>query len=132
MPQIQFDVLIPDARAEELRGAFNKAGQRLQEAGRVREIALDYDPEPAMAAGVTEQLSEIFEREHEGKTLEQARVRRYTLSVEGVAGSVNELTMSLSRILTPQADLPHDPVLLENEAAHEQPAHYPWTVEVRR
>ncbi|KQB85282.1 hypothetical protein [Corynebacterium oculi] len=132
MPQIQFDVLIPSDQAEQLRSAFSTASERLRSTGKARHAALSFDPSPQVAAGVEDQLREIFRAEHEGRDLDGASVRRYTLDVDGVNGSINELTMSLSRMLTPQANLPQDPVLLANEAAHEQPAHYPWTVEVRR
>lgn len=40
--------------------------------------------------------------------------------------------MALSRFLTPQAELPADPVLLEQERNYEVPATYPWTVEILR
>ncbi|MCH6196732.1 hypothetical protein MHT86_04355 [Corynebacterium mastitidis] len=132
MPQIQFDVLIPDDRAERLRAAFDAAADKLRSSGRARGAEASFDPDPAVPAEVVEQLREIFREEHEGRDLEGARVRRYTLDVDGLEGSVNELTMSLSRMLTPPAELPQDPVLLANEAAHERPARYPWTVEVRR
>ncbi|MEJ4099453.1 hypothetical protein V5S96_03630 [Corynebacterium mastitidis] len=132
MPQIQFDVLIPHDRAEELRAAFDAAAEKLRSSGRARSAEASFDPDPAVPAEVVEQLREIFREEHEGRDLEDARVRRYILGVDGLEGSVNELTMSLSRMLTPQAELPQDPVLLANEAAHERPARYPWTVEVCR
>lgn len=132
MPQIQFDVLIPNDQAERLRSAFSTASERLRSSGKASHAELAFDPSPQVPAGVEEQLREIFRAEHEGRDLDGASVRRYILEVDGVRGSINELTMSLSRMLTPQADLPQDPVLLANEAAHERPAHYPWTVEVRR
>ncbi|MBC3185278.1 hypothetical protein H7347_01580 [Corynebacterium sp. zg-331] len=132
MPKIQFDVLIPRDPAERLRAAFSDASERLRATGRARSAELSFDPHPQVAEGVEEKLREIFRAEHEGRDLDGAGVRRYTLDVDGVEGSINELAMSLSRMLTPQADLPQDPVLLANEAAHERPAHYPWTVEVRR
>ena len=50
--------------------------------------------------------------------------------MEGVTGSVNQLTMVLARLLTPHAVLPNDHVLLEDEVAHERPAIFPWSVQV--
>ena len=53
------------------------------------------------------------------------------MEAEG-ADSVNRLAMGLSRILTPKANLPRDPVALEDQDRFETPSIYPWTVEVLR
>lgn len=62
---------------------------------------------------------------------EGAALQRYDIEVEG-ARSLNSLAMGLSRILTPRAQLPSDPVALEQQDQFETPALYPWTVEVFR
>ena len=56
---------------------------------------------------------------------------RFAIQAEG-ASSYNALAMGLSRILTPKADLPRDPVLLQQQDRFEEAAIYPWTVEVLR
>ena len=40
--------------------------------------------------------------------------------------------MGLSRILTPKAELPRDPVALEQQDRFEVPALFPWTVTILR
>ena len=66
-----------------------------------------------------------------GEDPAEAEVFRYSITPEG-ADSLNRLAMGLSRILTPKADLPRDPVLLEDQDRFESPSIYPWTVEVFR
>lgn len=79
-----------------------------------------------------EQLRQTYRDEHEGRDLPDSTVHRYAVEVEGLKGSVNQLTMALSRFLTPQNDLPTDPVLLERETDWEVPATYPWSVDILR
>ena len=83
----------------------------------------------ANTPGCTKQ-AQTYRDEHEGRDLEGASVHRYDIAVEGVKGSVNQLTMVLARLLTPHAVLPKDHVLLEDEVAHERPAIFPWSVQV--
>ena len=45
---------------------------------------------------------------------------------------MNQLAMGLSRVLTPKAELPNDPVALERQMDFELPAVYPWAAEVLR
>ena len=90
------------------------------------------DDAPKLYEGVEEALRQSYRDEHEDLELENASVRRYSIAVDGVEGSINQLTMALSRLLTPEAVLPKDHVLLEDEKAHEQPAIFPWTVEILR
>ena len=58
-------------------------------------------------------------------------MQRYLISAEG-ASSMNQLAMGLSRVLTPKAELPNDPVALERQMDFELPAVYPWAAEVLR
>lgn len=68
-----------------------------------------------------------------GLSVEQgAHMRRYDVEIVDAQGSLNELAMGLSRLLTPQANLPADPLALLDENRFELPASYPWWVEVRR
>ena len=65
--------------------------------------------------------------------LADAAVHRYSIVVEGAVSSYNQLAMGLSRVLTPAATLPNDPLAeISREADFEMPATYPWTVEIRR
>ena len=57
---------------------------------------------------------------------------RFVISAPDFTGSVNQLAMRLSRILTPAVNLPPDRVLLENELDFEVPAIYPWIVQAER
>lgn len=66
-----------------------------------------------------------------GEPADGAETHRYRIDVEG-AESLNSLAMGLSRILTPKAELPRDPVMLEDQDRFEAPSIYPWTVEVFR
>lgn len=65
--------------------------------------------------------------EHALALLEGLGVHRFSIRV-APTGSLSELAMTYSRLLTPAADLPADRMALENEEAFEQPALYPWLV----
>ena len=131
MPQIQFDVLVPADRAEALKERFADAGEKLAAAGVLDAMPVE-STQARLQVGVADQLRQTYRDQHQGRDLENAEVLCYLLRPEGFSGSVNQLTMALSRLLTPAAELPDDPVLLENETAHELPAVYPWTVEIFR
>lgn len=132
MPKIQFDVLTPHDQAERVREVFSTACQKLQASGDITTAAVLLDDAPSIPADIEAQLRQTYRDEHEDKDLENAAVYRYLITVGGVSGSVNQLAMVLSRLLTPHAVLPKDHVLLEDERAHERPAIYPWTLEVFR
>lgn len=132
MPVIQFDALVPHSDAEQLRTKFAEAVDKLIEAERLENGSVTLDHSPRVQEGVENQLRQTYRDEHEGRDLTDSAVYRYAISVEGLQGSVNQLTMALSRFLTPQADLPADPILLERETAWEVPATYPWTVDILR
>lgn len=132
MPEIIFDVLIPAQPAEQLSEKFDWAITRLVGAKKITGGTVTVDHQPTLLEGVEDNLRQNYRDEHEEAELEDATVVRYVLAIEGLQGSVNSLTMALSRFLTPQADLPADPVLLENEVSHEVAAIYPWAVEIRR
>ena len=132
MPTIQFDVLIPVEPAQRLRENYELACDKLVKSEMLKSAKLSFDDKPKVAEDVVEQLHRIYEDEHNDAELEDGVMHRYRFEVDGVKGSVNQLTMTLSRFLTPEAPLPNDRVLLENEKAYEQPATYPWTVNIFR
>lgn len=130
MPMIHFDVLVPDAQAGRVAEIFSTATRKLVENNSLASAEVTRVPEPVFPEGLEEQLRQTYREEHEERDLEGASVYRYAIAVDGVTGSVNQLTMVLARLLTPHAVLPKDHVLLEDELAHERPAIFPWAVQV--
>ena len=129
MSVIQFDVLVPPAAAGEVRDAFQRALDIL-----VRREMLASGTVSMQRASIDDsvraELAETYERDR-GEPADGAETHRYRIDVEG-AESLNSLAMGLSRILTPKAGLPRDPVMLEDQDRFEAPSIYPWTVEVFR
>ncbi|MCG7260805.1 hypothetical protein ACGLFO_11290 [Corynebacterium hesseae] len=130
MPLIHFDVLVPDAQAERVAAIFSTATHKLVDNNSLASAEVTRVHEPALPEGLEEQLRQTYREEHEERDLEDANVYRYAIDVDGVKGSVNQLTMVLARLLTPHSVLPKDHVLLEDELAHERPAIFPWAVQV--
>mgnify|MGYP006948300764 FL=1 len=129
MSVIQFDVLVPPAAAGEVRDAFQRAldilvRRDMLASGTVAMQRVRIDD------SVRAELAETYERDR-GEPADGAETHRYRIDVEG-AESLNSLAMGLSRILTPKAELPRDPVMLEDQDRFEAPSIYPWTVEVFR
>lgn len=129
MSVIQFDVLVPPAAAGEVRNAFQRAldilvRREMLASGTVAMQRVRIDD------SVRAELAETYERDR-GEPADGAETHRYRIDVEG-AESLNSLAMGLSRILTPKAELPRDPVMLEDQDRFEAPSIYPWTVEVFR
>ncbi len=129
MPVIQFDVLVPPAAAPEVRDAFQRALDILVRREMLTSGAVAMD-KVRIDDATRAQLAETYERDR-GEPADNAEVHRFRVEAEG-ADSVNRLAMGLSRILTPKADLPRDPVALEDQDRFETPSIYPWTVEVLR
>ncbi|WP_053545224.1 hypothetical protein [Corynebacterium deserti] len=132
MPKIQFDVLVPDADSVALAGRFSVVSDLLVEKGLIDHGLVIHDPAAVINKDVEEQLRQTYRDEHEDADLEDASVNRYLIEVDGVKGSVNQVTMIFARLLTPPAELPKDAFLLEQELAYEIPAVYPWTVDILR
>lgn len=129
MSVIQFDVLVPPAAAGEVRDVFQRAldilvRRDMLASGTVAMQRVRIDD------SVRAELAETYERDR-GEPADGAETHRYRIDVEG-AESLNSLAMGLSRILTPKAELPRDPVMLEDQDRFEAPSIYPWTVEVFR
>ena len=129
MSVIQFDVLVPPAAAGEVRDAFQRALDILvrREMLASGTVAMQ---RVRIEDSVRAELAETYERDR-GEPADGAETHRYRIDVEG-AESLNSLAMGLSRILTPKAELPRDPVMLEDPDRFEAPSIYPWTVEVFR
>lgn len=132
MPNIQFDVLVPNAQAERVREIFAAAVDKLVDSGKLSSARVTRENQPKLLDGIEEQLRQTYRDEHEDQDLEDANVYRYVIGIDGLDGSVNQLAMVLSRLLTPHAVLPKDHVLLEDEKAHERPAIFPWTLDITR
>lgn len=132
MTAIVFDVLVPDDQSQKVLEMFETAMGKLTDSGRVAGAEVTMDANPAVSEAVVEQLRQVYRDEHEERDLEFASVYRYRIVPQELQGSYNQLTMVLSRLLTPHAELPADHVLLENEKAHERASIFPWTVEIQR
>ena len=132
MPKIQFDVLVPDSDAIDLAGRFSVVAKLIVEKGLMDSGLVIHDPEAKIHEFIDSQLRQTYRDEHKDADMENASVNRYLIEVDGVKGSINQITMIFSRLLTPPAELPKDAFLLEQELAYEIPAVYPWTVEIIR
>lgn len=131
MPTIQFDVIVPDdAAGKQVEEAFSRAVEILVRHERLTSGSVERDKDPNVHEDMVAQFRRAFEEER-GEEPGDAIVQRYLISAEG-ASSMNQLAMGLSRVLTPKAELPNDPVALERQMDFELPAVYPWAVEVLR
>lgn len=124
-------MLVPPAEVESVRDRFTRAAQALNDRGKTRGLAAVVDLHPHPDSGVVDQLRRVYRADHDGDRPDDLAVYRCVVTADKVNGSVNELAMVLSHILTPVADLPRDVVSLERETDFELPARYPWTVSVR-
>lgn len=132
MPKIQFDVLVPPAHAGKLAEAFQRALDILVHRGKLSAASLEAQGPVLIDANVLAELTQTYEDDR-GYTADEegAEVHRFLIDAEGV-DSYNRLAMGLSRILTPKAELPRDPVALEQQDRFEVPALFPWTVTILR
>ncbi|MDY6050101.1 MAG: hypothetical protein SPI77_06050 [Corynebacterium sp.] len=132
MRTITFDVYMPDRAVEPmcemLAFGLGQAGIAVGSGDGV----LSHVAHPRIEASIADQLKETFEADHDGKELEDPAVHRFVINLAdtGYSGSINQLIMRLSRVFTPQANLPKDPAALMNEEAFEVASIYPWTVAV--
>lgn len=126
MPAIVFDCLVLPEETDGLARAFIARLARAEAEGRITGHTVAVSDAPT-----DDQLLEQWERENPGEPVGERTMRRYSLEVDGVAGSLNSLTMDLSRLLTPAAELPDDPVLRQFDDMLESIAVYPWSVAVR-
>lgn len=126
MSTIIFDCLVPPAESEDLAEAFKASLAEFEKQGRISDVTVS-----VAATDVEQQLVEQWETEHPDEFIDDRSGFRYTLSFEKLRGSLNELAMDLSELLTPATDLPPDYVLREFDELLQGVATYPWTVNVR-
>ncbi|WP_394284774.1 hypothetical protein [Corynebacterium sp.] len=133
MPTIHFDVLVPATEATTVRETFQNALDILADKDKIASGSVTMHDAPDVDDAVVQQLHANYRNDHDGAELADAAVHRYSIVVEGAVSSYNQLAMGLSRVLTPAATLPNDPLAeISREADFEMPATYPWTVEIRR
>lgn len=132
MPRIQFDVLVPPAHAGELAEAFQRALDILVRRGKLSSASLEAQGPVLIDANVLAVFTQTYEADR-GCTADEegAEIHRFLIDADGV-DSYNRLAMGLSRTLTPKAELPRDPVALEQQDRFEVPALFPWTVTILR
>ncbi|OFP35999.1 hypothetical protein [Corynebacterium sp. HMSC071B10] len=132
MPRIQFDVLVPPAHAGKLAEAIQRALDILVRREKLSSASLEAQGPVLIDATVLAELTQTYEDDR-GYTADEegAEVHRFLIDADGV-DSYNRLAMGLSRILTPKAELPRDPVALEQQDRFEVPALFPWTVTILR
>lgn len=132
MPAIQFDILVPPAHADEVGEAFQRAVEILVRRGKLTAGTVVAQGIVRIDDASLADLATTYERDRGVDPAEDgAAVHRYRIEADG-ASSYNSLAMGLSRILTPKATLPRDPVELEQQDKFEVASVYPWMVEVLR
>ena len=129
MATITFDVYLPVAEAKHLRAVFLEATRNMPGVVDTR-CSVNMIPNPPLPGNTKEILKKTMIADHPGTDCETCSVYRYIISTPDYRGSINQLAMRLSRVLTPAVNLPADRVLLENEAEFEVAARYPWMVQV--
>lgn len=139
---------MPDSEVNSVKAAFEQLSELLTRDAVAAALTVTHIIKPAdMSVDLIGQLQQIYLEENKD-LLDQAGddmdryddlgvfppeslvPHRFAVTAQGVQGSVNQLAMMYSRILTPPANLPSDPVVLENAEEFEVPARYPWTVQV--
>lgn len=126
MSAIYFDCLVLPSDVDSLANAFTAQLQEFEKAGRISGVTVSHQPAP-----VEKQLVEQWEEQNPDEPLGERAVERYELEFTKESGSLNALAMDLSKLLTPEAELPADPVLREFEELFEEVATYPWMVRIR-
>ncbi|APT90885.1 hypothetical protein CSPHI_07330 [Corynebacterium sphenisci DSM 44792] len=121
MTAITFNVLVLPDEVEQLTDAFRARLDELIAEGRLGSATIDVDSAPE-----DPQLREQFERQHPGHGVGERVERRWILGLEGVVGSLNATAMNLSKLLTPEAELPPDPVYRQFDDLLEAVSEYPW------
>ena len=124
-------MLVPPGETGDLQTRFSRAAETLNSRGKTAGCTTRLEHHPRPDSGVVAELHHVYRAEHDGRDPGDLGVYRCVVHADRVNGSVNELAMVLSHLLTPVADLPRDVVCLERETDFELPARYPWTVSVR-
>lgn len=117
---------------------FDQLTALLVRDGVISSAETTWNDEPQVDPEVEKQLRDVFvsDRENDDVNAEELvksyAMNRWEVKVEGATRSINEITMTYARLLTPPAKLSNDHVAMENEQAFEVVAPYPWTVEIFR
>lgn len=117
MPEIIFDALVPTAEIPALFHRFEKLATAM---GVTVSMTKNIEVDPYVAEQLQGQIPE-----------EDTAPREFVRYIVQAASNLNETAMTFARVLTPHADLPPEPVLLEKEAEFEVAADYPWTVVIQ-
>lgn len=134
MPAILFDCLMTPQDLDPLRAQFEKLAQLCIRDRRAEAIAITVDENPQIDSGVKAQLRHIYAQDRdldEEELPAELTVIRVGVKCQQVRGSLNQLAMTFSRVLTPPANLDHDRVQLEREEDFEVPARFPWTIQIQ-
>ncbi len=152
MPIIHFDCLLPNEYVLAVQKAFDRLSVLLQRDAKVESVSTTHIAAPSdFTTELVAQLRKIYEDEYHD-LLEQVddqadddcdqyrrlgvfapkslKPHRFAIVAENVGGSINQLAMLYSRILTPPAQLPADAITLEQAEQFEIPARFPWAVHV--
>ncbi|AKK06368.1 hypothetical protein CMUST_10260 [Corynebacterium mustelae] len=154
MPNICFDCLVPDVEIDQLAGRFRTLSDILTRDGRVAGADISVSDNPQVAPDISKQLRQTYRDEHHElfESIEQAprdvaqqrmtehglfdpdaaQIHRIMITLDSVSGSVNQIAMLYSRLLTPPAPTSDPATMLFDEQSLEIPARYPWTVIVTR
>lgn len=116
MPEIIFDALVPTSHVPRLQARFEQLATAMN-VSVTSEGVVQVDPE------VERQLREQVDGDSS-----EFYMQRFVIHA---ASNLNQTAMTFARLLTPHADLPPEPVALENEEAFEVAADYPWTVVIQ-
>ncbi|MDO5099058.1 MAG: hypothetical protein Q4D85_09910 [Corynebacterium sp.] len=152
MPNICFDCLVPDAEIDQLVGRFRMLSDMLARDERLSGATISVSDDPQIAPDIPAQLRQTYRDEHReifdnieqapAKVAQQrmvehgifdpdaAQVHRIVVALDHVNGSVNQIAMLYSRLLTPPAPMVDPTAVLFDDQALEIPARYPWTVMV--
>lgn len=138
MPIIRFDVLIDAAHAAKMAERFDQLSALMIRDGVMSSADTTWHDAPAVDPSIEGELRKVFvdEREEDDVNAEELvkayAMNRWDVQIDGATKSINEITMTYARLLTPPAKLPNDHVAMENEEAFEVTSPFPWTVEILR
>lgn len=120
MPAIVFDCLVPAEHFDALTRLFQALAERVSEVEGA-DLKVTATSDVTLDPQVEQQLRELAPGEP----------TRFTIDIAEGVKSLNQTAMLFSRLLTPQTDLPAEPVALHNEQAFEVDAYFPWTVTIQ-
>ncbi|MDO4632182.1 MAG: hypothetical protein Q4A82_07870 [Corynebacterium sp.] len=147
MATIQFDCLMPACDVTDLLHRFEQLSALVVRDGKAETAHVTHDNHPTVWAEIETKLRQTYVEEHQAifdQAAENPEVltengvhpvadmamHRYSVTVQEVTGSINQLAMLYARLLTPPVKLPPVAVVVCSESEFELPAYYPWSVEV--